>query len=192
MAKVFISFIHEDDDYARAVKNFITRILGVEAMPFLSSDKLQVYAGENWMDRLEVELRDAKVILLILSGQSVQRSWVNFEAGAGWIRKVAIIPVCVNGFSKNDLPKPYSSWQAVDLNAVGDDEYLARSVAHYLELTELALRKYMIGIAALGGPESVKNAALQKMAYDELVKDLEGIVKFRNVKAALENDKIDP
>src|ERR1700682_1979280 len=127
MANVFISFIHEDQDYAQTVQNFITRILGTEAHPFLSSDKLQIYAGEKWIDRIMDELKDAKVVLLILSERSGKRPWVNFEAGAAWTRQIAIIPVCIGGFKKDDLPKPYSSLQAVDLQISGDDEYLARS-----------------------------------------------------------------
>jgi len=174
MAQVFISFIHEEEDYAQAVQKFITRILGEDATPFLSSDKLQIYAGEKWVDRIMDELKDAKVVLLILSGHSVKRPWVNFEAGAAWTRDIAIIPVCVGGFKKDDLPKPYSSLQAVDLRIPGDDEYLARSVAHYLKIKEPYARKYM-GLSALGGDDEMKRAEFQKIAFDELVKELEEI-----------------
>jgi len=191
MADIFISFIHEEEDYAQAVQKFITRILGTDAKPFLSSDKLQIYAGEKWIDRIMDELKDAKVVLLILSGQSVKRPWVNFEAGAAWTRDIAIIPICVARFKKDDLPKPYSSLQAVELEIVGDDEYLARSVAHYLGISEPYGRKYM-GLWVLAGEEGKRKGDLQRMAYDELVKDLEGIEKLRDVKAALGGNKVDP
>ena len=41
---------------------------------------------------------------------------------------------CFQGLTRDDLPKPYSSLQAVDLTSYGDDEYLAKSVAHYLNV----------------------------------------------------------
>jgi len=47
VAQVVISFIHEEAGYAEAVQGFITQILGSETKPFLSSDKMQVYAGEK-------------------------------------------------------------------------------------------------------------------------------------------------
>jgi hypothetical protein len=172
MARVFISFVHEEVDYAQAVQSFITRMLGTDVTPFLSSDKLQIYAGEKWIDRIMDELKDALVVLLILSEESVKRPWVNFEAGAAWTRDIAIIPVCILGFTKEELPKPYSSLQAVDLRHFGDHEYLVRSVAHYLGLPEPFSGMYGLGGAALGGPESVAQAAREKSAYESLEAEL--------------------
>jgi hypothetical protein len=80
------------------------------------------------------ELATAKVVLLMLSPLSVSRPWVNFEAGAAWTRDIITIPVCYGGLEKDQLPKPYSSLQAVDLMQWDDHEYLARSVAHHLGL----------------------------------------------------------
>jgi hypothetical protein len=143
MAQVFISFIHEEVGYAEAVKDFISRTLGPPAAPFLSSDRFQVYAGEKWIDRIMDELREAKVVILMLSEESVKRPWVNFEAGAAWTRNIVTIPVCIRRLTKDDLPKPYSSLQAVDLNSVREDEYLACSVAHYLGLAKPSGRMQM-------------------------------------------------
>ncbi len=175
MARVFISFIHEEGEYAESVQRFITGMLGSEVTPFLSSDKLQIYAGEKWVDRIMDELKDALVVLLMLSDESVKRPWVNFEAGAAWTRDIAIIPVCLRGFTKDDLPKPYSSLQAIELRKYGDDEYLARSVAHYLGLPEPSGRMggmYGLGGAALGGPGSEGRATMEKYAYESLEKEL--------------------
>jgi hypothetical protein len=134
MAQVFISFIHEEEGYAEAVKTFLADLLGPNATPFLSSDKLQVFAGEKWLDRITEELRKAEVFLLMLSPTSVTRPWVNFEAGAAWTGGRVIIPICYRGLRRDGLPKPYSSLQAVDLNGYGEDEYLATSVAHHLKV----------------------------------------------------------
>jgi len=79
MANVFVSFIHEEGEYAEAVQAFITQILGVQAKPFLSSDQMQVYAGEKWLERIMDELKSAKVVLLML--KSVERPWGKLRSG---------------------------------------------------------------------------------------------------------------
>jgi len=154
MARVFISFIHEECSYAEAIHSFLTQILGPDAKPFLSSDKLQVYAGERWIDRIMDELKEAKVVILMLSDKSVKRPWVNFEAGAAWTRGIVTIPVCFAGLRKDDLPKPYSSLQAIDLNMFGDDEYLAASVAYHLDIAKPIGRESAGFYGVLGGVES--------------------------------------
>jgi len=106
MAGVFISFIPEEIEWAECVQSFVSGILVHKVEPFMSSDRFQVYAGEKWLDRIMDELKGAKVVLLMLSEQSVKRPWVNFEAGAAWTRDIIAIPICFAGLDKANLPKP--------------------------------------------------------------------------------------
>jgi hypothetical protein len=174
MANVFISFIHEEAEYAEAVQAFITQILGPEARPFLSSDQMQVYAGEKWLEKIMEELKSARVVLLMLSSKSVGRPWVNFEAGAAWTRDIITIPVCFKDLRKEALPKPYSSLQAVDLSVWLDDEYLAISVAHHLGL-EKPITRMGTAISALGGDDYRKQCERTARAYDRLHEALENL-----------------
>jgi hypothetical protein len=167
MAEVFISFIHDETGYAKAVNAFLRQIFDATIQPFMSSDQLQVYAGEKWLERIMDELKTAKVVILMLSKRSVQRPWVNFEAGAAWTRDIVTIPVCYGGFRKADMPKPYSSLQAVELDKIGDDEYLAISVAHHLGI-EKPITRMGAAISALGGEEYKKKCELTASAYDRL------------------------
>jgi hypothetical protein len=129
VAKVFISFIHEEASVATAVQKLIQKKLGQKA--FLSSDQWQIYAGEVWLDRIHAELASAKVVVLLLSPTSIGRPWVNFEAGAAWLTaEKAIIPVCYGGLTKDTLPKPYSGIQALNLKEEG--YYLVKSIAYHL------------------------------------------------------------
>src|ERR1700683_596746 len=132
MSQIFISFIHEEEEYAAAVKRFIGKVLGKAAEPFLASDKAQIPAGEIWLDRIKEQLRQAQVMVLMLSPRSVKKAWVNFEAGAAWIRELKVIPVCFNGMTKNKLPKPYSSYQGLNLFEAEDQFYLVSSIAAHL------------------------------------------------------------
>jgi len=137
MAQVFISFIHEEEPYASCIQTFLQSALGFQVKAFLSADKWTIYAGELWLDRIVRELREAKVVIAMLSPESVKRPWVNFESGAAYIKEDCnLIPVCFNGLPKGELPHPYSSLQAVDLMNPEDQYYLIRSVAHYLEMPD--------------------------------------------------------
>jgi hypothetical protein len=140
-----------------------------------------VFAGEKWLDRIMDELKRARVVVLMLSENSVKRPWVNFEAGAAWTRDIITIPVCFGGLAKNDLPKPYSSLQAIDLELPEDHEYLARSVAHHLGIpSPLPELMYGLGpsaLSALGGPETEKIARNQEAAYRLLRESLSRLRK---------------
>jgi len=130
MADVFISFIHEEEKVATAFQRFLQKKVDKKKI-FLSADQWQIFAGEVWLDRIRQELESTKVVILLLSPRSVKRPWVNFEAGAAWLTKKALIPVCFNGLLKDNLPKPYSGFQA--LNLKDEAYYLVRSVVHYLD-----------------------------------------------------------
>ena len=132
MANIFVSFIHEEERVASNVKAFIPLILGQTVDTFMSSDKNAIYAGEDWMKRIFEELGTAKVLVSMLSPVSVQRPWINFEAGAAWMRDAKVIPVCIGGLTINQLPKPYSILQAVEIDTHEGAYYLLSSIAHHL------------------------------------------------------------
>jgi len=171
MSDVFISFIHEEKGYAEAVKEFLTRIFESNVTPFMSSDQFQVYAGENWLERIMGELKTAKVVILMVSRRSVSRPWVNFEAGAVWMKGIPIIPVCYGRLSVDDLPKPYSSLQAVNLDVYGDDEYFARSVAHHLGIEEPMTHVEAL-LLSFGDDEYKKKCKIVEAAYTGLQNEL--------------------
>lgn len=179
MSDVFISFIHEEGQTAEAVQVFVNQMLGGQASAFLSSDKFQVYAGELWLERIFDELNEAKVVLLMLSEISVKRPWVNFEAGAGWLTKKKIIPVCINDLSKDNLPKPYSSLQSIDLKYTGDQLYLIRSIAHHLGVKEPELvTRFGEAGAPLGGLGMMKKVDLQRSYLEQFQKDLQSAARI--------------
>lgn len=130
MSKVFISYIHEEEKVAEAVQSLLRDKLVPREDVFLSCDEWQVFAGEIWLERIKDELESAEVVILLLSSRSVKRPWVNFEAGAAWFKDRVIIPACIGDLSKEKLPKPYSSLQA--LNLMDEAYYLITSVAHHL------------------------------------------------------------
>lgn len=117
MANVFISFIHEEERVATAARDLLRDKLGAEHNIFLSADTWQVRAGEVWLERIREELERARVLVFLLSPNSISRPWVNFEAGAAWLARKRIVPVCFGGLDRGNLPRPYSDFQALDLRA---------------------------------------------------------------------------
>jgi len=179
MSDIFVSFIHEEGETAAAVQKFVNHMLSGQANAFLSSDKFQVYAGELWLERILEELSTAKVVLLILSEKSVTRPWVNFEAGAGWFTKKKIIPLCIKELNKDNLPKPYSSLQAIDLKYTDEQLYLIRSIAHHLGIEEPEIvSRFGEAAAILGGPEVMKKVDAQREYLEQFGRDLKSATRI--------------
>lgn len=128
MADIFISHIHEEAEAAKALNNYLK---GYGLKGFLSSDNWQIHAGERWFERITQELEQAKIVILMLSRQSVARPWINFEAGWAWSKGKVTIPACFGGLTPGDMPRPYSDLQGLSL---GQDSYaLARDCCHHLK-----------------------------------------------------------
>jgi hypothetical protein len=164
VARIFVSFVHEDEKIASAVQDLLQAELDLREGVFLSSDKSQIYAGDLWLQKIKEALSSAEIVILMLSKRSVARPWVNFEAGAAWLVDKTLIPVCYGNLSKNVLPHPYSGIQALNLQS--EAYYLLKSVTHQLNL------KPMSPSAVYGGTLSEHGAGIDDSAYGRLAKAL--------------------
>lgn len=109
---IFISHISEEKEIALALKDLIeSSFLGMLDV-FVSSDYASVNLGQKWLDDITTALNDCVVEIIICSPVSVERQWINFEAGAGWIRNIPVIPLCHSGIEPNELPIPLKLLQA--------------------------------------------------------------------------------
>ena len=113
---IFISHISEESELAAIFKkHLIADFLGLVDI-FVSSDAASILAGQNWLNSIDAALRTACIELVICSKASIKRPWINFEAGAGWMRGIPIVPVCHTGLHPRDLSMPMSVLQAVEAN----------------------------------------------------------------------------
>lgn len=131
-ARVFISYVHEDKDVAEGLQRMLSDVPQLETEVFLSADETQVLAGHVWLDRIRAGLESCEVLLLLLSERSINRAWVNFEAGAVWLAGKAVIPICIGRMHIEFLPQPYAGIQAVRLPS--DAHYLLTSIHSHLSL----------------------------------------------------------
>jgi len=80
---------------------------------FVSSDGESISAGDEWLESIDQALQESAVMLILCSPSSIRRPWINFEAGAAWMRKIPLIPLCHAGLIPGDLPAPLSFRQGL-------------------------------------------------------------------------------
>lgn len=130
--QIFISHIKEDAAVAARLKLRMTEDFLDQFGVFLSSDTESIAAGENWLSSVSEELRNASFLIVLCSPAAVIRPWVNFEAGAGWIREIPVIPVCFGGLKLLDLPMPLAASQGLELNDAQGLRKLYDRISHNL------------------------------------------------------------
>lgn len=130
---VFLSHIHEEAPLAETVKAFIEESFLGRAEVFVSSDLRSVSFGQQWLARITESLRDCSVELILCSPVSVERSWINFEAGAGWIRGIPVIPLCHSGLDRSGLPVPLNLLQSANASDAQHVRGMLRTIAEALQ-----------------------------------------------------------
>ena len=113
--KVFISHISGAAALASVLKNWIESTFLGQVDVFVSDHDIS--SGEQWFQRLGEELTDAKAMLVLCSEKSISRPWINFEAGAGHVKGIPVIPICYAGVRKDTLPAPLRFFQGLDVGA---------------------------------------------------------------------------
>ncbi len=111
--KVFLSHITEERQLADFIKRQVMKdFLGMLDV-FVSSDQVSISVGSKWLEEIDEALKSAHIELILCSHESVRRPWVNFEAGAGWVKGIPIVPVCHTGMRPVDLPIPLNMLQGI-------------------------------------------------------------------------------
>ena len=124
--KIFISHITEEHLIANEIKQLLEdSFLGAFDV-FLSSNENCLKLGEEWFDTIKTSIQTCKMMLVMCSPISINRPWITFEAGAGWMKGVPVIPICHSGLQISQLPSPLNIIQAMELNNEGIRTLLRR------------------------------------------------------------------
>jgi TIR domain len=116
MAEVFISHADEEKALAGAVERLIRDVFAPDGPSvFLSSNLFTLVGGELFEERIRKEIQGCTGFVAMCSNKSFERHWLHLEKGAAWGMGKPVIPVCYGGKAKGSLPRPYSSFHAVDL-----------------------------------------------------------------------------
>ena len=133
---VFISHITEESELALILSKEIKKSYLGMLDTFVSSDGESLPAGGRWLDTIDTALKNSAIQISLCSPQSIKRPWINFEAGASWIRRMPVIPVCHSGLSKSKLPIPLSMLQAADIENKSDLKTLFNELTKILGANE--------------------------------------------------------
>lgn len=129
--QIFLSHITVEHNLAALLKQKIEKHFLEQVDVFVSSDQESIQAGEPWLDALQRSLTTASMAIILCSPVSIKRPWLNFEAGAAWLRKIPVVPLCHSGLEPEELPMPLSAMQG---GKVSDPETLNRL---YLAIAKL-------------------------------------------------------
>ncbi len=130
---IFISHISSEKEIALAFKALVQQaFLGIIEV-FVSSDPESIAMGGRWLDDITEGLVNCEVEIVFASPESITRPWINFEAGAGWIRKIPVIPICHSGLTPSNLSPPLSQLQSATATKSSELDNVFKRLAKTLE-----------------------------------------------------------
>lgn len=121
--KVFVSHSAVDTVFARKLRNLLFQ--RANARVFTTEE---LSAGEKWESKLRNELAAADVVVVLLTPNSVDSSWVLHEIGAAWALGKPIIPVVTRRDVLNKMPVPLEHAKVVELKDLESSESAERFV----------------------------------------------------------------
>jgi hypothetical protein len=130
---IFISHITEEKATAALLKNLMHDTFGSNTHIFVSSDYVSIPGGELWFHAILAGLRNCAVVIVLLSPDSLNRSWINFEAGVGIGANAKVIPTVVHGLEISDVGHPLCNLQIRSLQTGDTARALLNDVAATLE-----------------------------------------------------------
>jgi hypothetical protein len=133
---IFISHISQEKEIACALKEFLENKFLKTINVFASSHEESIQLGDEWMNTIKTSLTNCKLLIVLCSPISIMRPWINFEAGAGWIKNIPVIPLCHSGITPGKLgklPVPINSFQGGILNNQEDIKKVFNKIAMLLD-----------------------------------------------------------
>lgn len=118
--RVFISHAASDKPLALAIRELILQHLP-EAKVFVASRAGHITTGEAWFSGITSELRSAEAHVVLLTRDSVNRPWINFETGAAWFSRRPLLTL-THRIAKGDVPEPL---RLLQLSSISEPEELS-------------------------------------------------------------------
>ena len=127
MSDVFISYARADAPQAQR----LSALLEGEGVGVFQDQAL--VAGENWSAAVRDALADSRIIVALLSRNSVRSKWVEEDILDAMRHGQRIAPVLLDEHGKENWVWPVlAGWQAFDLTAGNTLESVAAAVLHTL------------------------------------------------------------
>ncbi len=136
---VFISHITEERPTALLLKDLLQRTFKKDLPIFVSSDYESIAGGEVWFTTIVSGLKKCAVIIVLLSPDSLDRRWINFEAGVGVGAEATVIPVVTHGLERGSVGHPLTSLHIRSIQTLADVNALMSDVGTKLDFIPKAM-----------------------------------------------------
>ncbi|MDD2716156.1 MAG: toll/interleukin-1 receptor domain-containing protein [Candidatus Wallbacteria bacterium] len=146
---IFFSHSSKDKDVLCRLKDLFVEKTGGSIDVFLSSDGQSIPLGKNWVHKVEEALNQAKLMFIFITPNSVRSSWVCFEAGFAYSKKIRVVPVGCLGTDIAAMNPPLSLLQGFNISnkdgldnliAISNDEFKHK---HNLFFSENEYKEFM-------------------------------------------------
>lgn len=115
---IFFSHSSKDKDLVLAIKNKVDGVTGGTTEIFMSSDGQSIPFGTNWVHRIEEGLKQAKIMFVFMTDNSLSSGWIHFETGFAYSKGIKVIPIGI-GVDIGSLSAPMNLLQG--FNIVSED-----------------------------------------------------------------------
>lgn len=122
LEKIFISHATKDADLAASLMDFLQTQYGLTRKHFFLTSDEEFSTGDKWIDIIEKEMNNAKIIIPIITPEFLESHFCLCELGAAWIKKSSILPIALHPKKQRALDStPYRSvFQVLPLNSSDD------------------------------------------------------------------------
>lgn len=145
---IFISHSHENTNIAAALINLLLLAFNISRAQIrcTSVDGFRLHVGAN-VDRLKVEIYEARVFIGLITPESIRSVYVLFELGARWGARRQIMPILGGGAGAELLGGPLGNINALSCEEPDQVRQLIEDIAESLKLEKRV--NYEIGIKDL-------------------------------------------
>jgi hypothetical protein len=175
MKQFFISFASENRELAEYIHKYLNNLFQGECRFWLSTE---IAPGADWQTKLLSELDKSHGLLLLLTPQSLEKRWVNVEAGACWVAKKPIFPLICGGVSVHHLQPPITAFQAVQIEERSSVRQLVSEIAVFSNLRVPPIydasdfAKQVRKLTGSAGAFTTINQATKKLHLDSIITPL--------------------
>ena len=113
---IFFSHSSKDRDLILPIKNKLAEITSGTMGIFMSSDGQSIPLGRNWVSKIEEGLKNAQIMFIFVTPNSIISDWIYFEAGYAYSKEIEVIPVGI-GVHIGELKAPLNLLQGFDVSS---------------------------------------------------------------------------
>jgi len=114
---IFFSHSSKDKEFLILLKNKIIKKTSNSIEIFQSSDGESIPFGNNWVHKIEDNLKNSKLMFVFVSPNSLKSNWIYFESGFSYSKGVKVIPIGINGIDIGKLAPPINLLQGFNITS---------------------------------------------------------------------------